>query len=440
MISRSALGRRFAPLATYLVRGRSGTDPERVAWTASRNLVVQAPEAAAPLMQATASTNFRVLKPVYHVVVSFHPRDDVSPDQMRALVDRVLADLGLRDHQAVLVAHRDRPHPHVHVMANRVHPYTALAWNDWHERWKVRATLRELERTYGLHRVHDGLDGHASPSRVVGHDSLRRRVLTCLDDLHRATSWTEFARSLSERGFELKRREYGFVITDGQSSIKASNVAPQLSLARMEARLGPCPLVVVPRHSELDDAPVQPDGRAALKEGSRANPLKPHRATYESIVRAHATQARHDALEHAGRALRVAERAFEEAFTRVFRDPQTAWLRFRDIAERLDPSAVSTILTEHPEQLGPLQTNGTPRALRFFRVAPDSDSYFAAKHAAACWNELATSRGVARQFAEAYATPPFRRGLQGSVGHGPVEIHGPSVPAADSARVVPERG
>jgi len=53
VIATSSSGRRFAALARYLLFGRSGDEPERVAWAAGRNLGTDDPEVAAALMQAT---------------------------------------------------------------------------------------------------------------------------------------------------------------------------------------------------------------------------------------------------------------------------------------------------------------------------------------------------------------------------------------------------
>src|SRR5207244_12761910 len=100
----------------------------RGAWAAGRNLGVDDPELAAVLMQATADDNVRVEVPVYHLTINFDPNDPVTPTEMQAVADRVLADLGLAEHQALMVAHQDRAHPHVHVMVHRVPRETGVAW------------------------------------------------------------------------------------------------------------------------------------------------------------------------------------------------------------------------------------------------------------------------------------------------------------------------
>src|SRR5439155_20188188 len=79
VIATTSSGRRFAVLARYLLRGRSGEETERVAWTAGRNLGLDDPELAAVLMQATADENPRVEVPVYHLTINFDPNDPVTP-------------------------------------------------------------------------------------------------------------------------------------------------------------------------------------------------------------------------------------------------------------------------------------------------------------------------------------------------------------------------
>jgi relaxase-like protein len=74
VIATTSSGRRFGVLASYLMQGRDGADPERVAWTAGRNLGTDDPELAAALMQATANGNARVEVPVYHLTISFDRR------------------------------------------------------------------------------------------------------------------------------------------------------------------------------------------------------------------------------------------------------------------------------------------------------------------------------------------------------------------------------
>jgi hypothetical protein len=153
MIAVSSSGKSFRALAAYLVNGRTGEEQDRVAWTVSRNLPTDDAELAATFMRATAAQSARVEKPVYHIALSFDPGDNVDRAMMEQVAGRLLGRLGLGEHQAVIVAHRDRGHSHVHILVNRVHPETGKAWERWQDQPLIQEVLREEERTLGLHEV-----------------------------------------------------------------------------------------------------------------------------------------------------------------------------------------------------------------------------------------------------------------------------------------------
>ena len=162
MIGKASTAASFGALARYLEAGRRGTEFERVAWRGARNLPTDDPRLAAAFMQAEAGVNGRVTRPVYHLVLSFDVGDRPSPATMARVADRVLGELGLAEHQALLVAHRDRAHPHLHLMVNRVHPGTGKAWDTGHDYARIERVLRAVEQEFGLRAV----PGRHSPART----------------------------------------------------------------------------------------------------------------------------------------------------------------------------------------------------------------------------------------------------------------------------------
>jgi Relaxase/Mobilisation nuclease domain len=147
-------GTRFDWFAAYLVRPERDTGQERVAWTAVRNLPSEDPALAAAFMSATAAMSIRSQRPVYTVVVSFAPEDPVDRAVMERVADRVLERLGLAEHQALFVAHRDRPHPHFHIVVNLVHPETGRVHSLWQDWRRTREVLAEEEQALGLRPTH----------------------------------------------------------------------------------------------------------------------------------------------------------------------------------------------------------------------------------------------------------------------------------------------
>ena len=62
--------------------------------------------------------------PVLHFSLSWAEDQNPSYDEMIDAANQALEALGMEEHQAVFIAHTDEDHPHLHIMVNRVHPYT----------------------------------------------------------------------------------------------------------------------------------------------------------------------------------------------------------------------------------------------------------------------------------------------------------------------------
>lgn len=148
---------------------------ERVDWTETRNLITDDPETARRVMIATAysadelkaaagvkASGRKSTAHVYAYALAWHPDEAARLDraEMVRAVDQSLKVLGAEKHQALIVCHTDRAHPHVHVILNRVDPETGkmLATSndfrklsDWanayeRERGQIVTPLREEKR------------------------------------------------------------------------------------------------------------------------------------------------------------------------------------------------------------------------------------------------------------------------------------------------------
>lgn len=134
------IGKSFKGLAAYLLHDpdRAAT-ADRVAWTQSFNLDDAAPDRAWHLMAATALSadqlkaaagikkGKRAVNTAFHFSLNFNPEDGATEETQRAAVQGALQSLGLENHQALAVAHRDTAHQHVHVMVNLISPETGLS-------------------------------------------------------------------------------------------------------------------------------------------------------------------------------------------------------------------------------------------------------------------------------------------------------------------------
>ena len=292
MIAVSSSGKSFRALAAYLAAGRTGEERERVAWSAARNLPTNDPELAAKFMRATAAQSNRVEKPVYHVVLSFDPAEVPDRATMERVADRVLARLGLAEHQAIIVAHRDRAHAHVHLLVNRVHPERARAWERWKDQPLIQQVLREEESALGLRRVSSSL-------------------------------------TLSVEGLERDR-----IDNTSPADVLPSRTGHQSS-----------------RGSSGRPAPLN-EVIAGLEQHEQISSLKQDiRATRSELD---AVQARVTRLELAHARARASGEPFDTALTRVYQDPQRARYAFSELARTAGETEAVRALRDHPERFGPL--------------------------------------------------------------------------------------
>lgn len=144
--------------------GRKAT-AARVAWTETRNLATDDPEAAKRIMIATAkqaealkaaagiaSTGRKSAAHVYSYSLAWHPDEAAAltrADMVQA-ADATLKALGAEHLQAVLVCHRDTKHPHVHVIVNRIDPDTGRMLTTSNDFRKLDAWARDYEKGRGL--------------------------------------------------------------------------------------------------------------------------------------------------------------------------------------------------------------------------------------------------------------------------------------------------
>ena len=170
----NGLGRSFAGVAAYCLHDapepedRRPATSERVGWTDTRNLATIRPERAARLMAATAKAapdlkrlaggpqgGRKLAKPVLHYSLSWAQDETPTKQEMSRAVDGSLEALGLEGHEALIVAHEDTRHPHVHVIANRVDPETGKAAKLGNSKLRLSRWAEGYERDQGRIRCEE---------------------------------------------------------------------------------------------------------------------------------------------------------------------------------------------------------------------------------------------------------------------------------------------
>ena len=176
----NGLGRSFAGVAAYCLHDAPQPDDrrpetsERVGWTDTRNLATIRVERAARLMAATAKAapdlkrlaggargGRKLAKPVLHYSLSWAQDETPDRQEMSRAVDGSLEALGLEGHEALIVAHDDTRHPHVHVIANRVDPETGKTATLGNSKLRLSRWAEGFEREQGRIRCEERVKNNA---------------------------------------------------------------------------------------------------------------------------------------------------------------------------------------------------------------------------------------------------------------------------------------
>lgn len=139
------------------------TSSDRVDWVATRNLATDDPEMASRIMAATARQQDDIKissggsvagnksdQVVFHYSLGWHPseKDGLTKAEMLRAADESIRAIGGDDHQAMIYAHNDADHPHVHVVLNRVNPDHGKMLN----LWKYQTNLSKWALSYEQER------------------------------------------------------------------------------------------------------------------------------------------------------------------------------------------------------------------------------------------------------------------------------------------------
>ena len=196
--------------AQQQAQGQEVRTRERVGFVHTENLGgMEDDRAAIGLMIDTARRSTRCKAPVYAFSLAWHPEE--TPDQAHMIEagQAPLKVLGMQDHQALMIAHTDTAHPHLHIIVNRIHPETGKAINVYKDQEKLSAWALEYERRQGKvycqARVFNALarqvaqeqDGRPAPRRYVDNT-----IAACWT---RSDSGRSFKAALEAKGWGLAK-------------------------------------------------------------------------------------------------------------------------------------------------------------------------------------------------------------------------------------------
>lgn len=251
--------RLFSGLVSYITR--SG-NTEKVEFVSTRNVLDE--QTAIQEMEALAVACPRCKDPVMHLILSWRQDEIPSSENAHEAVSIVLNEFNLQDNQVVYALHTDTNHHHVHIAVNRVHPETerpvnpANGWTknameiacrkiEYQQGWEIEQTGRFRVIDNGEvvqidhHQSVPAIDSRARDSEArEGVESVQRMLQrVAKTTIEKSTSWEQLHAALATSGIEYQAKGSGAVFIVKDVAVKASNVARNATLSKLQKRLGP---------------------------------------------------------------------------------------------------------------------------------------------------------------------------------------------------------
>lgn len=293
-------GRSFKAAMRYYLHDKGADTSHRVDWIQTENMFTTDPAKAANVMAFTAKAQERLKEasgqsragrklenPVFSFSLAWHPEQLPTKDHMLATARQAIAMLKLDEHEAVIVAHKDEPQKHVHVIVNRVHPLTGLAGDVRNSKRKFSDFAREYEQTHG--KIY-------CERREANHQKRKEGQPTRYCDPAIVEAWDhsqsgrEFVAALSAKGYRLAHGRKRLVVIDPHG--KALNPLRNLHGVRpfeFQARLKDLDLDRIPDANvafskSQEISPSQKKGRWSPRQIAKmqADQAEKHRQEYEA--------------------------------------------------------------------------------------------------------------------------------------------------------------
>ncbi len=234
MIGKIIAGSSFAGTVEYVMKEQSRVlDAEGVTPPDVRDMVQD--------FKDQTLLNPRIKNVVGHISLSFSPKDAprMTDALMLGIAKEYMRRMGITDTQYLLVRHLDQPHPHCHLVYNRV-GNNGQTISDKNIKIRNAKVCRALTEKYGLHL--------APGKESVRRDRLREPDRTKYEIydtiktvLPQSRSWEELEKHLQEQGISMRykycgstNQKQGVLFSKNGFEFSGSKIDRQFSYSKLD--------------------------------------------------------------------------------------------------------------------------------------------------------------------------------------------------------------
>ncbi|GAC1314578.1 MAG: relaxase/mobilization nuclease domain-containing protein [Mucilaginibacter sp.] len=197
MIGKVMIGRSFAGVVNYNLQKADAY----VLYT--RGLRTDSIQSIIDDFNLQRKINKELGKAVGHIVLSWsiHDRDKLTPEIMVERAQEYMKLMDIKNTQYIIVQHNDKPHPHIHIIYNRVSD-NGKTISDKFQKQRNSKIAKELTTKYGYYFAENKEQVHRE--QLKGADSLKYELYdTISKELKHARNWQQLESRLKEKGISI---------------------------------------------------------------------------------------------------------------------------------------------------------------------------------------------------------------------------------------------
>ena len=192
-----------------------------------------------------ARLNPRLKQNVGHISLSFSPEDAprMTDPLMTQIAKEYMQKMGITDTQYLLVRHLDQPHPHCHLVYNRVGNHGQTI-SDRNIKIRNAKVCRELTEKHGLYLAPG--KANVRRERLREPDKIRYEIYDAIKGcLPKCKNWNELEGKLKEQGINVRYkycgntdRKQGVLFSKNGFEFSGSKIDRAFSFSKLDHHFG----------------------------------------------------------------------------------------------------------------------------------------------------------------------------------------------------------
>jgi hypothetical protein len=188
--------------------------------------------------------NRTIQKPVGHLIMSWHRLDleKLTSEKMISVAKEFLAITLIQNTQYIIVRHQNRPHPHLHIIFNRVNNNGKVISDSFsHKRYIEASKMLTQKHQYNYKTE----KSNVNRDTLWGLDKLKYELFDIINwAKSSATNWDEFRTSLEQQDVSFLLRYHsdtsvvqGISFRKGKTKFKGSSIDKSLCYSAVDHQL-----------------------------------------------------------------------------------------------------------------------------------------------------------------------------------------------------------